>query len=311
MLRKALLAGAAALPMLLAGCALPHLGASPEQPYVYDPKISHARNVALLFHLFHSGELDRSIPIETKPYEGLSSPDPLVTTAAWTGNLYSAAGSSLPGTSSLGKAAAVSAGLGLALSLITPDRNEGMHHILGFVPVRIAPTSDEARTWIVDTVTEAFEKAARDLYPNAEIEVINDDSFVLNQYARRVVIRKKTYGCNDNSDCYARIAADQPEFAMEHAGDLTPHERFWVFGDLDTQLTIRDKAGTEGSVDWKLVAMRTSVYLPEYTYIDVQKHAGSGTPKCIVEKGRVNYYVLPSVQPTKPQAETAADEKKK
>lgn len=309
MIRKTLLAGAAVLPMLLAGCALPPLEASPEKPYVYDDSISHARNIANLFRLEHRYVADSNVAIETAPYAGITALDTAL--VASTVALDAHIGSHipyLPGTSDWGKATAIGLGVGLAIALLTPS-DEGFHNFVGFVPERLALTPDEARVWIVDTVAGAFEKAARDLYPDAEVQVLEDDSFILSQYGKRVVVLKESFGCKDKYDCKARIASQRPELVIENAGDLTPSERSWVFGKLTTQLLIDDKPGPEGRVDWTLVAMRTSVYLPEHIYVEISRHAGSRTPHFIAEKGRVNYYVLPSVQPTKPAAETAADAK--
>ncbi|MDO5532599.1 hypothetical protein [Sutterella sp.] len=312
MLRETLLAGAVALPMLLAGCSsLPPMDASPEKPFVYDPEVSHALNVNRLFNLEGRYRYDGTTPIDVtkiseEPVAGSPRPAPVIGTH-FTEGLTNLGSGSLSG---MLIGFTVGVGLDFTTALVTsivPISSDEGHNIVGFVPERNAPTADEARDWIIGRVTEALERAARDLCPEAEIQVLEDNAYLGDEHARKIVVRMESAGCTEEDDCFARISSNLPEYATEHAGDLTPYERSWVFGPDDTELFIRDQLGHEKRVDWALIAMRSAEYLPPYVYLDLRLHGGSAALEFIVEKGRLNFYVDPSVQPTLPPARTAAD----
>lgn len=310
MFRKTLIAGALTLPMLLAGCSsLPPMDASPGKPFVYDPAESHALNLNRLFNLQGRYRYDGKTPIDvTKIAEEpvAAKVDKVVVNPGFTDVLYNIGAD--PTDALIGMTAGIALDITVftATSLLNIPPDEG-HRIVGFVPERDAPTAAEARDRIIAQVTEALERAARDLCPGAAIEVVDDNAYIGGEHAKKIVVRMEQAGCVGEEDCFARIASDLPEYATEHAGDLTPHERSWVFGASDTDLFIRDQLGHEKRVDWMLIAMRAAEYLPPHVYLDLRLHGGSAAIEFIAEKGRLNFYVDPAVQPTQPPRKTAGD----
>lgn len=315
MLKKTLLFSAAASAVLvLSGCsttsstqkATNEVLQQPHEERQYRSTISRANNIALAFGFGLFGE--GSAP-ESRNFSGNGSV--VVDSAAWAGNLHSAANSAfLPGTSSWGAAAGWGIGIGLASALLGGGDMKADSALVGYLPKEVAKDSYEARLKMLEKFSEVLQKSLKAQYPDAEFRIKRDD-YDASLYIYELEMKSKKLNCKFSDEaswhdiynpCSVRMSASSmfgnPGLSAPLFGKQFDAWRFFA-----QTIKVRFHGGNDldQGIDWAKAMAATAPFMPENLYLYVATIEGPRpkrleNPPFFVEKDKVDFFVRPRIE---------------
>ena len=300
MLKKfALLAGTLSVVAVIGGCAFSRPYNDAEHPY--NESWSRAKNLSTPwgFGAVKDVEVPQGVNLA-------SDGSFLVNTAGWTANMLGAANSNfLPGTSNFGSALDIGLGISLVSSIFEPTPTVARHAAFGYIPVEKAKTMREARHLFVQQVTEAMQKTAHELYPNAEIRVGYKNykgNFLIDEFEiGSIWIIDENIGCMDYRKPGRKLERDEicsigpSTFAFDLEKNRTgiPH---YIGKDVPSYRIPTSFIYPQGKLNWPQFLASMNKYMPPLTmvYVTSKKDSdGKFNPPMVIEKGRVNFFVKP------------------
>lgn len=301
MVKFTALACAVAAVATLAGCASVHRTYD-DSDLAYDPTLSRAKNLAF-------SPVFRDLKDVEAP-EGVKLDDDgsyLLNTAAWTGNMLSASGSFLPGTSNFGSALGIGLGISMIGEIFRQPPTASLNATYGYVPLDQATSSEEARKLYMERLVQVLEDSAKKMFPTAKVEkgfyFVKKTWLTDDVLTGGIEIVDEKMGCRPYGDETAREDTCSIWFTHKLPGVPTtgthpafgPSIQAWrtSIGTFDIY------GGKKQGIDWAKLLVSCTDSLPPYTVIYVtSQEAPDGTrnPPMILEKGRINFFVKPKAE---------------
>lgn len=281
----------------LAGCA--SVRSHDDSDLAYDPSLSRAKNLA--FSPAFSDLKDVEAP------EGVKLDDDgslLLNTAAWTGNMLTASGSFLPGTSNFGSALGIGLGISMIGEIFRQPPTASLNATYGYVPLDQASSIEEARKIYMERLVDVLQEAAKKMYPNAKVEQgfyrIKKTWITSDVLSGGIEIVDEKMGCRPFTDDTDKEDACSMAFALQLPGveKTGTHPAFGptIQAWRTTIGTFSIFGGKKQGIDWAKLLVSCTDSLPPYTVIYVtSQEAPDGTrnPPMMLEKGRINFFVKP------------------